>query len=216
MKSKQVQFLVGALFSLSLSVATVAAQEQAPAPSLKDGDTWQFNFTNKGQVVTSSAYIVGIFELVFSQGQLKVYEVNGNQKTEMDIKSEGPGSGMPSLVGIINEQRPTLKFPLSVGQKWTYEYVSWSVPYRANLKYSVEVTVTGMEQVTTPAGSFKAYKLVRNQQWQSPFQGAKWFTATTAYFYSPDTGSVVKSTLTTDAAAQLTQAIELIKFTPGK
>jgi len=139
------------LLSWSLAIgllwatASVFAQDQAPAPSFKDGDTWQFNISAKGYRTSSSERFTGIYELVFSQGQLKVYE----GKTELNIKSEGADSGLPSLIGI-NEERPSLKFPLSVGQKWTYEYVNRPVGAREDVKYSVEVIVTGIEQITTP------------------------------------------------------------------
>lgn len=44
---------VGFAIALFWSTAIVLAQEQAPAPSFKDGDTWQFNITRKGQYLTS-------------------------------------------------------------------------------------------------------------------------------------------------------------------
>jgi hypothetical protein len=209
MKSKPVQFSIGVL-TLLWSVTTVWAQEQAPAPSFKDGDTWQFNITAKGQRTSSSERFTGIYELVFSQGQLKVYE----GKTELNIKSEGAGSELLNLIGI-NAEQPSLKFPLSVGQKWNYEYVNRPIGAREDIKYSVEVTVTGIEQVTTPAGSFKAYKLVRNEQRRVAGRQVRWITTTITYFYSPDTRSVVKSTTVSDDAPGTTDT-ELIKFTPGK
>ena len=212
MKSKRVHFSVVVL-AFFWSIATVSAQDQAPAPSFKDGDTWQINRTAKGQRTSSSERVTGIYDLVFSQGQVKVYEVNGNQKTEMDIKSEGPGSGLTSLIGI-QEDRPSLNFPLSVGQKWSYEYVNRPIGAREDVKFFVEVTVSGIEQVTTPAGSFKAYKLVRNQQRRAGGRTVKWISTTTTYFYSPDTKSVVKSTTVSDDGPGTTDT-ELIKFTPG-
>ena len=100
----------------------------------------------------------------FLQGKIKLYEVNGDQKTELEIKPDGPAEGLLAVVGQ-SEQRPQLKFPLSVGQKWTYEYKTRPPGSKQDQNRSVEVSVTGMEQVTTPAGSFKAYKLVRTESW---------------------------------------------------
>ena len=204
------------LFALTLfcSIATVFAQEQAPAPSFKEGDTWQFNISRKGQITSSSERVAGIYELVLSQGQVKVYEVNGNQKTEMDIKLDGPGAGLLAHVGK-NEERPTLKFPLSVGQKWSYEYQTTPTGARVEQKRSVEVNVAGIEQVITPGGSFRAYKLVRSEQWQSGGRNRTvWNRSTITYFYSPETRSVVKSS-TASENSSATAETELIKFTPG-
>jgi hypothetical protein len=36
------------------STAILFAQEQAPAPVHKEGDTWQFNISPKGQIGTST------------------------------------------------------------------------------------------------------------------------------------------------------------------
>jgi hypothetical protein len=36
------------------STAILFAQEQAPAPVHKEGDTWQFNISRKGQIGTST------------------------------------------------------------------------------------------------------------------------------------------------------------------
>ena len=214
MKNNKVQFLVGAIFSLSLSVATVSAQEQAPAPSFKEGDSWQFNRNNKGQTTSSSEQISGIYELTFTQGQMKLYEVVGNQKNELDVKPGGPGEGLFAAVAS-SEQRPTLKFPISVGQKWTYEYETTPVGARVAQKRSAEVMVTGMETVTTPGGSFKAYKLLRTEQWRGAGQRAVWNKSTATYFYSPETKSVVKSSAVNENSGAISEN-ELIKFTPGK
>jgi hypothetical protein len=202
-------------FALALfwSSAIALAQEQAPAPSFKEGDTWQFNIERKGQLTSSSEQLIGMYELVFSQGKINVYEVNGSQKTEMEIKPEGPGEGLLALVGQ-REERPHLKFPLSVGQKWTYEYKIRPRGAKQDQNRSAEVNVTGLEQVTTPGGSFKAYKLVRTESWPRPGRQAGWNTNTTTYFYSPDTRSTVKRSTSNDANAA-TVELQLIKFTPG-
>jgi hypothetical protein len=47
--SKRILFSVFAA-ALSWSSVIVLAQEQAAAPSFKDGDTWQFNVTSKGRL----------------------------------------------------------------------------------------------------------------------------------------------------------------------
>jgi len=212
MKSNRMSCLVIVLAFFS-SIKPISAQEQATAPVFKEGDTWQFNRTNQGQTTSSSEQISGIYELTFKQGQMKLYEVVGNQKNELDVKPGGPGEGLFAAVAN-SEQRPTLKFPLSVGQKWTYEYENTPVGARAAQKRSAEVMVTGIETVTTPAGSFKAYKLVRTEQWRGAGQRAVWNKSTATYFYSPETKSIVKSS-TVNEGSGATANNELIKFTPG-
>jgi hypothetical protein len=202
---------VGFAVALFWSAANVLAEEQASAPSFKEGDTWQFNMTQKGQQISTTERFTGIYELALSQGQVKVYEVNGSKKTEVDINPDGPGGGLLAQIGK-NENRPSLKFPLSVGQKWTYEYQTRPAGARVSQKRSVEVNVTGIEEVITPGGSFRAYKLVRNEEWQGKQVG--WIRNTVTYFYSPETRSVVKS-FTVNENSSATAETVLIKFAPG-
>jgi hypothetical protein len=49
--SKRILF-VGFAAALSWSIAVVA-QEQAPAPSFKEGDSWQFNITHTNSVAST-------------------------------------------------------------------------------------------------------------------------------------------------------------------
>jgi hypothetical protein len=158
--------------------------------------------------VSSTEQLIGTYELAFLQGKIKLYQVGEGQKTELEIAPNT--EGLLSLVGQ-REQRPHLKFPLSVGQKWTYEYTDRPVSAKRDQNRSVEVSVVGMEQVTTPAGSFKAYKLLRTESWPRP---GGWNTNTAMYFYSPETRSIVKRSTANNTNSAPVE-LELIKFTPG-
>ena len=200
------------VFAVALlrSTASESAENQAPAPSFKDGEIWQFNITRKGCTVSSTEFLEGTYELRFTQGNVKLYNVSQGQKSEIAITPNGRIQEVLSLIGK-SEQQPDLKFPLSVGQKWTYEYQDPGAGGRENIKRSVEVNVTGIEPVTTPAGSFKAYKLLRTESWTS--RGGSGGTTWT-YFVSPETSSVVKK-LTENNTTPCKNETELIKFTPG-
>lgn len=210
--NKRVSFSIFAV-ALSWTTAVVFAQEQAPAPSFKEGDTWQFNIIPKGMLGKSTEQNEGIYELTVTQGVVKLYDVNGGQKNEIPIQPDGPTQVLLTLVGK-SDQRQDLKFPLSVGQKWTYKYETRLPNTKFNTHRSAEVDVVGMEQVTTPAGSCKAYKLIKNESASTGrFGGTS--NITTTYFYSPETRSIVKSSRVVDKNLS-TVDIELIKFTPGK
>jgi hypothetical protein len=204
---KRILFSVFAA-ALFWSTVIVFAQEQAAAPAYKDGDTWQFNFSRKGQVASSTEQNDGMYELSITQGMVKIYEANGSQKNEILIQPDGSSQGLLRLIGKSDQQdRPNLKFPLLAGQKWTYQYVTRPPNARRDQRRSVEVSVIGTEQVTTPAGAFKAYRLIRSDSWSTG-------SITTTYFYSPETRSIVKSSSVNDNNPG-TVEIELIKFTPG-
>jgi hypothetical protein len=212
--AKQIPLFVFAAV-ISWSTAILFAQEQAPAPSLKEGDTWQFNISRKGQSVSSTDRNEGIYELSVTQGAVKLYAIDGGQRSEIPIQPDGPTQVLLRLVGK-SDQRADLKFPLSVGQKWTYQYETNLSGLPRARRRNVEVTVAGIEQVTTPAGNFRAYKLVRSESWSmtSPggFSGRN--SVTTTYFYSPETKSIVKSSLVGNDNPGTVET-ELLKFTPG-
>jgi len=197
------------------TTAILVAQEQAPAPSLKEGDTWQFNISRKGQISTSTEQNEGIYELSVIQGAVKLYAINGGQRNEMPIQPDGATQALLRLVGK-SDQRQDLKFPLSVGQKWTYQYETKLAGLTQVQRRFVEVNVAGMEQVDTSAGSFKAYKLIRSESWsmtsRTGFAGRNSITNT--YFYSPETKSIIKSFLINDNNPGTIET-ELTKFTPG-
>jgi hypothetical protein len=201
--------------ALSWSTAVVFAQEQAPAPSFKEGDTWQFNISRKAQIASSTDQNDGVYELSVAQGAVKLYDVNGGQKNELSIQPDGATQALLRLVGKSN-QRPDLKFPLSVGQKWTYQYETRPAGLPRDQRRSVEVNVAGMEQVTTPAGSFKAYKLIKSESWSTTGRGGGTGggSSTTTYFYSPETRSIVKLSIVSENNPGTVET-ELIKFTPG-
>jgi hypothetical protein len=207
--------LLSVLAAIFWSAAILFAQEQAPAPSFKEGDAWQFNITRKGQIASSTEQPEGLYELSISQGAVKIYRIEGSQKNEITVQPDGPTQALLRLIGK-SDQRRDLKFPLSVGQKWTYEYVIRTLNTKHDQRRSAEVNVAGMEQVTTPAATFKAYKLIKSESWST--SGAKGpgrvNNSTTTYFYSPETGSIVKNSSANENNPGTIET-ELIKFTPG-
>ena len=210
-------YLMVALFFSMTSVAF--GQAQAPAPAFKEGDTWQLKFEQQGrqQGRTSTDQLEGIFEIKFTQGGFKLYEVEGGKGLggEIPIMYGTDDRSERLLVGLgQNEKRLNLKFPLSVGQKWTYQYTVRPLGYPADQRRSVEVNVVGMEDVTTPAGTFKTFKLVRVEGYNPNPRGGTYVRVTSTYFYSPDTKSNVKGSSKNDYNDATSQS-ELVKFTPG-
>jgi hypothetical protein len=187
------------------------AQAQESAPTFKEGDTWQINIERKNQVASSSAQNAGAYELVFTQGKVKVFEIDGGQKKEIDVQPDSPAEGLLDAVGM-NPRRPDLKFPLSIGQKWEYQIVVRSAGSRQDQRRSAEVVVVGQEQVTTPAGSFGAFKLVRSESWSAGRTGSN--SSTSTFYYSPAARSIVKR-VTENSNNPGVVINELIKFTPG-
>ena len=92
----------------------VSAQEQAPAPSFAEGDFWQFKVREWDWITQTTASLNGVYELRYSQGEIQIFEVTGDQKTE-----HPPADPLLALSGLSKDPRflQDLKFPLTVGKK---------------------------------------------------------------------------------------------------
>ena len=118
----------------------------------------------------------------------------------------------PVLLGLLTFA-PNLNFPLTVGKQWTRDYKGTYIGSSRTMARKVTYEVKGIEQVTTPAGTFRAFKL------ESDDRAAPRDFWVTNYWYSPETKSIVKFQFDATAGGQeqgLKRDIELIKFTPAK
>jgi hypothetical protein len=183
-----------------------SAQQPATAPTLKNGDTWQFEVVSKGSEISTSGGVRGTHELVFTDGQLKVYEGSGAARKEVELNADDGAN----LLAMIRHDSPRsqMKFPLAVGQKWEFKYRYRSRGAKSDQDVFATVQVLGIEAVTTPAGSFDSYKLQKDER------GSRGANRTITFFYSPATKSIVKW-VSDNAATNAHSEITLLKFTPG-
>jgi hypothetical protein len=90
-----------------------------------------------------------------------------------------------------------LKFPLSMGQKWSLDYQSAVRGSRTVTSWNAETTVKDVESITMPAGKLWAFKIIR-EAWSH---------------YSPQTKSIVKMLWQFPSD---TRNVELVKFGSGQ
>jgi len=192
------------LANLLLASLTALSQEQVQAPAFRDGDFWQFKVTEKGFIGSSSETGDAIIEVAYAQGDIKIFRVLSDRKEEYDRKAPIPVRPLLEL----SKEHIDLKFPFAVGQKWDYEYTFRPRGAKRDNRVSVEIQVKGSESVTTPAGSFIALRMHKDESWARP-QGGH-VSQVTTYFYSAQTRSVVKSLMESQDGAR--REIELIKY----
>ncbi len=191
---------IGILFS---HVAAFS-QDEASKPRYKNAETWLFTVKEGGSIGSSSALLNGTYELSIVDGKLKIAEVNGSQKEELDPRPI-------ILVGLLAFGR-NLDFPLTIGKTWTLDYKGRYIGGSTLVARKITYEVKGVEQVTTPAGTFRAFKL------ESDDRAGPRDYYTTTYWYSPQTRSIVKSVFDASSGGQsrgLQREIELIKVTPA-
>jgi hypothetical protein len=181
------------------------SQDEAAKPSYKNGDTWLYTVKEGGSIGSSSKLLNGTYELTIVDGKLKTAVVNGSQKEDLEPR--------PPVLTALLTFAPNLDFPLTIGKQWTREYKGTYVGGRQVIARKITYEVKGIEQVTTPAGTFRAFKL------ESDDRASQKDYYTTNYWYSPETRSIVKSVFDASAGGQTTglqRQAELIKFTPAQ
>ena len=150
-------------------VSVVVGQDRAGAPAYFDGEYWEYNVklvSDTRQGTSSDRLEEAIYRVEIKDGKIEVDEVFSR--------------GNASIHDPLSKHK-WFDFPLSVGKKWKYRYhrqrgrkgkARWRFP---------GLVVAGLETITTPAGTFSAFKITREET-----QGSY------AYWYSPATKSVVK------------------------
>jgi hypothetical protein len=198
------------LFAAAVTLSAPAIAQQVSAPSVRIGDTWEFeavdDWTNQVRLQERQEVIGSMQEFVRIRTESKVrnartgaMEPRGveeeTQRLDLNVDFPAPDGGM--------KRRVNYAWPLEVGKKWTYDYTVSTVgannqPIVVLNRFQAEVA--GWESVTTPAGSFRALKVVHKGTVESAAFPAPSRVAWT-FWYAPDAGTHVKTTYQWDSAA---------------
>jgi len=205
------KLFIAIVFVVTTSV-NLFAQEQANKPDYKDGDFWQYKVTEKGFRTQSTSALNGLHELTYRPDRIAIRLEGGEQR---EIRQ---AVGELRRMLAIDDVRELLQFPLSVGKKWSTHFEQ-ETNSTAKRKLATETNVTGLEEITTPAGKFRVFKIER---WGSagsiPTSGRRAGSRTRnyewTYYYSPQTQSIVKYTYEDEEGG--IREIELLKFRAKK
>lgn len=183
---------MGKIVFLSLVVLFLApmvwAQEKVEAPVWNVGDKWVFNRTDG---VTFFQEVAEVKEDLFIVKVGGSKDLNAYDKKTMNIKFLIDEGG--KQVESESTLRNLFDFPIFVGKKWsdtTSHYPTGASASRLRMGkavYTSEFKVEGIEEITTPAGKFRAYKLYF-QQTDNFSRLSGWIR----YWYSPEVKMWVK------------------------
>ncbi len=167
-----------------LIFASVAwEQEKCEAPILNVGDKWKYSDKSGKQ---------GIQEVLAVENDIYVIrmgkETRGYDKSTMNVNFILEGG---KRIKYTESRSRILNFPLFAGKKWNHLFST--IPKTAakrvyEMSFREEYSVSGLEEVSTAAGKFKAYRIDYQQTvLQNMKQSAKG-----TYWYAPETKSLVK------------------------
>jgi hypothetical protein len=151
---------------------------------------------------TSNSLPDGVYEVCFSQG--KFVQSSGSKSSDAAVDSKSPDGTWQYFLYMKDNRH--LRFPLSVGQKWTEEFATEVRGTNRRVKRTSETRVVGVERVTTDAGTYETFKIERDT-WSGGRLMSLW-----RYFYSAQTKSVVKYNYQALIGSSATREVELIKF----
>jgi hypothetical protein len=187
-----------AIVILLVAAGTLLAAEEVPAPIYKDGDYWQFRLGKKP------------VEAEVKDGKLKFFDPKPDRKTEIPAENV---SVLKIMVAVEKDDREFLKFPLFVGKEWNSEYQQVAKGNEITRAISARSKVTGIEDLVTPAGTLRAFKIVRNET-VSPYgrqtKSGRAVQRSHTYFYSPESRSLVVYSFEGPGGREM--EIELLKF----
>jgi hypothetical protein len=176
-----------------LGFAPVAALAQTdapvPRPEVKAGDRWTYNSMDYwGNRVTATR------ESVVSIANDKIIQtvVTEAGKPETDESFTPEWNGVSTTLATFYPESGALRFPLRVGGKHNVTFEMAFGPQRNwRARHDRTVEVVGWEEVTVPAGKFRALKIVAGGSFQrldTSIAGSVTWT----YWYAPEVKRWVK------------------------
>jgi TolB-like protein len=185
------------LIIIQAGCGTATTGKQAPLPNepvaqfpkMIIGDKWVVKlFIEDEGIITRNATVIEtepdgsfVLEIKDSNGRTLLWYLNNRHEL---VRGVNVTKGAPIKLSSSPPKR--LEFPLFVGKKWSDEFdapaKSGGFVHITN-KYMVEA----FETVTTEAGSFKAFKIMKHQQ--HPRRGLR----KEEYWYAPEAKYIVKS-----------------------
>ena len=190
-------------FAVILFVATAYAQSSGP-PTYSVGDTWTFSTGLEIKVVKVDED-GGVMSGFFPACRTCLYHLDKNLVVLKVVDADGKPPDVTQLGFMpVGPDWKLYDFPLEVKKTWS---ISAQAFFRGQLRnYTVDCRVAAYEDVKTRAGTFKAYKVVRQWSTQQKLGGGGSWTQTV--WFAPDVKLGVK--LTSTAAGS--QDAELVSY----
>jgi hypothetical protein len=183
-----------ALLALTLLPIPVRAQISEP-PIFSVGDEWTYSggFVRKVVKVDENGVVISGY------GNCPTCLVYSNKNFSLIKVTRADGTPPDPAVGFVpvGSEWKLYEFPLEVGRKWTFSAAGlfWNNVNHYNFACKVEA----YEDVTTRAGTFKAFRITRDVTITAnrPMESrSKTFSWTTTEWFSPAAKAAVKWTST--------------------
>ncbi|MFL9883662.1 hypothetical protein PQR66_11535 [Paraburkholderia agricolaris] len=196
----------------SLPPPVVAPLTQAAAPTFRVGEEWEFVYENELDRSKSGRYTQRVENVGPNGTQLAVLSDDHTRNTFLDASV----NVVQSPTGRFTPSTEALRFPLFVGKSWTAEYTFASGAWTSRCERSAKVTA--IERVSTPAGTFDAFRVESATTWAGMSIGAGSGRSRSVDWYAPAVGRVVKEQYedlpNNKNAPRSSSSYELVRYLP--
>ncbi|WP_286542659.1 hypothetical protein [Variovorax fucosicus] len=156
----------------ALACSTIGWAQEAPAPALHEGDKWVYSLkVEKPPAGSSIRHWENTIQRVSSTGMVLATKPVDSNLPATETAFEKDWSRMVSINGRTTTTNKYFDFPLRVGKTWevavTQEHPTPNVKL---LRNKLDYKVIGWEEVTVPAGTFKALKIEADGEWYNEFE----------------------------------------------
>jgi hypothetical protein len=133
------------------------SQDVVDKPQVKPGDNWAYNRIDNWKRQVEFAFAHEVTGVGDGEIRIKVTRRDNGQVFQNVYSDQWNQRGG---VQNITPEYNWLQFPLQAGKKYRMEYATHNRQSGVQTKNQREVEVTGWEEVTVPAGKFRALKIV--------------------------------------------------------
>lgn len=153
------------------------------APVWNIGDKWIYR-TAKGDLSTREVLDVKKDLFILKTGEAQ--DLRAYDKKSMNIKFliEKSGKQIPSTGSF----KKVLDFPMFVGKRWKDTVAGTASISKREVTFDNDFEIQGIEEVTTAAGTFKAFKIYHKQTFATTTVNSGWIR----YWYAPPIKNIIK------------------------
>jgi hypothetical protein len=174
----------GILVVMGYLLPAVACAQTAERPEWKAGDSWTIRVSRVGAAGSGASETTRTVKEVHEDAYIVANNEAGTDSGERTVHVSRDLNGFVRGQGGELEELRWLQWPLEPGRSYSFEQKSG-----ANV-FTWSGTVDGWEQVTTPAGTFKAIKVSFTRS--GPTRGS----ATETIWFAPEAKAIVKRVAT--------------------
>ena len=159
------------IFACALSVSIAALAQDAPMPSLHEGDKWIFNVKiDQSPGGSSSRKWESSVVRASSSSLVIARKPTDSNLPPQEAMMASDWSSSASVNGKMTTTVKNFDFPLKQGKKWDISYITEKPNDKIKLvKRTFSYKVLGWEEIKVAAGTFKALKIEAEGDWHHEF-----------------------------------------------